>query len=367
MVAANTSWTGKADDWVNDPQRVARVALACLVQPGNPLLNALISECGPVDALAAISNGSAPGRLLDAAAWTQPLGDDPTRMAKAVLMRTAQLGARLIVPEDAEWPTRLTDLDRLNDLDRSSRGPLNTDVGLGSANASGGNVSGGNVSGDASVGGGASRGGGFDRETHVSASPVCLWARGPLRLADAVDRSVAIVGSRACTAYGAHVATDLGYGLAGRGWTVVSGGGYGVDVAAHRGALAAGGVTAVVLAGGVDRVYPAPHLNLFEQISQTGLLVSEWPPGTEPRRSRLLTRSRLLAALTRGTVVVEAAVRSGARRALRTADALGRAAMVVPGPVSSAMSAGCHEEIRAGARLVTNHQEILEEILEERS
>jgi DNA processing protein len=124
---------------------------------------------------------------------------------------------------------------------------------------------------------------------------------------------VAVVGARASTAYGEHVAGELGAGLGERGWTVVSGGAFGIDAAAHRGALAVEGTTVAVLACGVDRVYPSAHGALFSRIAESGLLVSEWPPGSAPLRHRFLVRNRLIAGLTRGTVVVEAAARSGAQ------------------------------------------------------
>ena len=154
------------------------------------------------------------------------------------------------------------------------------------------------------------------------------------------------------TAYGEHVAAQLGYGLAERGWTVVSGGAFGIDAAAHRGALAAGGCTVAVLACGIDRPYPVSHTALFERIGEHGLLLSEWPPGADPHRRRFLIRNRVIAALTRGTVLVEAGVRSGARFTLGRARALNRLAMAVPGPVTSAMSVGSHEELRTGGTIL---------------
>jgi DNA processing protein len=175
---------------------------------------------------------------------------------------------------------------------------------------------------------------------------LALWVRGTPRLDEFTDRAVALVGSRASTAYGEHVAAELGHQLAEHGWTVVSGGAYGIDGASHRGALAAGGPTLAVLACGVDRPYPAGHDALFARIAATGLLVSEWPPGTAPHGHRFLVRNRLIAALSRGTVVVEAAARSGAQATARRAQKLGRTVMVVPGPVTSAMSVGCHELLR---------------------
>jgi DNA processing protein len=195
--------------------------------------------------------------------------------------------------------------------------------------------------------------------------PLALWVRGSARLDVLADRAVALVGSRAATAYGEHVAGELAHQLGQRGWTVVSGGAYGIDAASHRGALAAGGPTIVVLANGVDRPYPAAHGALFHRISETGLLVSEWPPGTAPHGHRFLVRNRLIAALARGTVVVEAAARSGAQATARRAHKLGRQVLVVPGPVTSAMSVGCHDLLREeemDARLVTSAAQVIEAV-----
>jgi DNA processing protein len=172
-----------------------------------------------------------------------------------------------------------------------------------------------------------------------------------------------VVGARASTAYGDHVAADLGYGLADRGWTVVSGGAFGVDAAAHRGALAASGCTVAVLACGIDRPYPQSHRLLFDRIAERGLLLSEWPPGSDPHRHRFLVRNRVIAALTEGTVLVEANLRSGARFTLGRARDLNRMAMAVPGPVTSALSNGSHEELRvAGTTLVARAEHIIEEV-----
>jgi DNA processing protein len=194
--------------------------------------------------------------------------------------------------------------------------------------------------------------------------PFALWVRGNLGLiADAHHMGVAIVGSRASTEYGNHVAMDFGVGLANRGWTVVSGGAYGVDVAAHRGALAAEGNTICVLPCGVDRPYPAAHKSVLDQIATVGALISENPPGTPPMRHRFLARNRLIAALSAGTVVVEAAERSGSLNTARHAKAQGRRLMAVPGPVTSVQSAGTNDLIRTGnARLVTSAVEIAETV-----
>ncbi len=306
--------TSSRDDVVT-----ARVALACLIEPGSPEVDRLITAHGPVAALARIVAGTEVSEALAAVAQNRLGGRDPAELAGAALARTRRIGARLVVPEDDEWPGQLAQLRLISrsDLDR------------------------------------------IQLDTYP---PVCLWVRGGWPLAETLGRSVAVVGARAATSYGNHVATEMAYGLANRGWTVVSGGAFGIDAAAHRGAMAAGGVTVAVLACGVDRPYPAAHASLFERIAEDGLLISEWPPGADPHRHRFLIRNRVIAALTLGTVVVEANARSGARQTLNRAAQLGRVTMAVPGAITSAMSVGCHDSIRGGARLVTSYQEVLEEV-----
>jgi DNA processing protein len=302
--------------------RTARTALACLTEPGSETVYRLVREHGPVKALGRVLAGEAAGdaeRALVESARVRLGSAGPDRIVDAALARTRRVGARIVTPEDDEWPAQLADLALI-----------------------------------------AQPGG--DRIARDTFPPICLWVRGERPLAGAFARSVAVVGARAATSYGSHVATELAFGLANRGWTVVSGGAYGIDAAAHRGALAASGLTAVVLACGVDRPYPAGHAGLFERIAEEGLLISEWPPGAEPHRHRFLVRNRVIAALTRGTIMVEANARSGARQTLGRATLLGRSPMTVPGPVTSAMSIGCHEAIRGGARLVTSYQEVLEEV-----
>jgi DNA processing protein len=176
-----------------------------------------------------------------------------------------------------------------------------------------------------------------------------------------VARSVAIVGARASSSYGEFVASELASGLAVRGFTVVSGAAFGIDAAAHRGALAVDGGTVAVVASGVDRAYPAAHQSLIQRIGDVGAVVSEVPPGSAPTRSRFLARNRLIAALASGSVVVEAGLRSGARSTVSAAVELCRPVGAVPGPVTSMVSAGCHEELRAGrAVLVTDAAEVAE-------
>jgi DNA processing protein len=216
-----------------------------------------------------------------------------------------RLGARLLIPGDDEWPPGLDDL---------------------------------------------------------IAPPLCLWVLGQGHLGDLLARSVSVVGARAATGYGVHLAKELGAGLAERSFAVVSGAAYGIDGAAHEGALAVDGVTIAVLAGGVDRPYPAGHASLLRRIGATGLVMSEVPPGSAPTRWRFLSRNRVIATLTQGTVVVEAGLRSGSRNTARLAEEHRRVVCAVPGPVTSAVSAGCHELLRDGATLVTDADEVAEAV-----
>ncbi|TCB96171.1 DNA-protecting protein DprA [Micromonospora zingiberis] len=305
-----------------DEKVLARVALTWLAEPGTRSVHGLVDELGPVAALELLLDGGAPQEgLRDSVAARSRAGDARAIGAEA-LDRADRLGARVVVPGDDEWPETVEQLRDLRLPDVRRR---------------------------------------VDVET---APPLCFWVRGAWPLAEALDRSVAVVGARAATPYGLHVARDLGYGLADRDWTVVSGGAFGIDAAAHRGALSAGGRTVAVLACGVDRPYPMGNAALFDRIADSGLLVSEWPPGAEPLRPRFLIRNRVIAAGTKGTVLVEAAARSGATQTTRRALALDRPAMVVPGPVTSAMSVGAHEILREQpqARLVTGLAQVLEEV-----
>jgi DNA processing protein len=190
-------------------------------------------------------------------------------------------------------------------------------------------------------------------------APKSLWVRGDRDLAKMVEQSVSIVGARAATAYGGHIASELGYNLTGKHYTVISGGAFGIDALAHRGALANSGLTVAVLPCGVDIAYPRSHDRLFERIAQEGLLVSEYEPGTNPQPYKFLARNRLIAALSQGTVVVEATLRSGSLNTARQANGIGRSVMAVPGPVTSAMSVGVHSLIREGtATMVTSADDI---------
>jgi DNA processing protein len=304
--------------------RRARAWLSRAVEPGTIDFWRYVEDVGPVEAVRRVRSGRAPERVRSLVGARAE--QDATL---ADLTRAERCGARLVIPEDDEWPTlplhALTVAMSAEPDDRKDQS---------------------------------------DR-TKAPVPPLGLWVRGAQRLDELVDRSVAIVGSRASTAYGEHVAAELGHQLGERGWTVASGGAFGIDAAAHRGALAAGAPTVAVLACGVDRPYPAAHGALFHRITETGLLVSEWPPGCAPLRHRFLVRNRLIAALTRGTVVVEAAARSGAQATAQRARRLGRQVLVVPGPVTSAMSVGCHELLRdreAQATLVASADHVIEAV-----
>lgn len=249
--------------------------------------------------------------------WERVRGRYPTVEPLRDLEAADRVGAVLICPGDPDWPVDLSLLDR-----------------------------GGGRPGD-------------------PGSPIALWARGGGLDAELFRRAVAVVGARAATAYGMHVASEIGFGLAERGWTVVSGAAFGIDAAAHRGALAVAGPTVAVLAGGVDVPYPAAHAGLLEEVASEGLVLSEAPPGSPPLRRRFLTRNRLIAALAAGTVLVEAGLRSGALSTARHARTVGRPVMAVPGPVTSALSVGCHRllrEHREETVVVTGVADICEEI-----
>jgi DNA processing protein len=290
--------------------RVARAALCRLGEPGDPRLTGLVAELGAVAVHDHLRNETDAGGLAsDVALRLAAL--DPV----ADLERAARKGIRFVVPGDDEWPDRMAALEGPE--------PVN------------------------------GRGG----------CPLGLWVRGPLRLVDAVQRAVAVVGSRSATSYGADAAGEIGATLARAGHTVISGAAYGIDQAAHRGALAVRGSTIAVLACGVDRAYPSGHRQLLDYIADTGLVVSELAPGCAPTRLRFLSRNRLIAALGRGTVVVEAAVRSGALNTATWTQRLNLPVMGVPGPVTSAPSAGVHQLIRSrDALLVTSGAEVLEAV-----
>lgn len=196
------------------------------------------------------------------------------------------------------------------------------------------------------------------REIHDP--PGVLFVRGEVRPEDAL--AVAIVGTRHATRYGLTQAERLGSALAGAGIAVVSGLARGIDAAAHRGALQAGGRTLAVLAGGVLNVYPPEHRELADQIAQSGAVLSEAPPEAEPIGGAFPQRNRLISGLSLGVLVVEAADRSGALITARHAMEQGREVFAVPGRIDSRTSRGCHQLIRDGAKLVQSVDDILEEL-----
>ena len=177
-------------------------------------------------------------------------------------------------------------------------------------------------------------------------APLVLWALGNVELLRAFETSVAMVGTRAATGYGNHVATEFAAGLAERGWTVVSGGAYGIDAASHRAALAAKGLTVAVMAGGLHSFYPVGNSELIARVAREGLVLAEVPFGTPPTPFRFLARNRMIAAMTSAVVVVEAGSRSGSINTANHAVDLERPIGVVPGPITSPSSAGCHEILK---------------------
>lgn len=192
-------------------------------------------------------------------------------------------------------------------------------------------------------------------------APAGLWVRGDPALLERCERSAALVGSRASSGYGELVTGQLAAGLVDRGFAVVSGGAYGIDGTAHRAAMAAGGTTVAVLAGGLDRFYPAGHDELLQRVATTGCVVAEAPSGVPPTRWRFLARNRLIAALASVTVVVEAGSRSGSINTAGHAAALGRPLGAVPGPVTSGASTGCHRLLRDyGAAVIERAEHIIE-------
>jgi DNA processing protein len=291
-----------------DPSdRLARAALCRLVEPGDLSLSHWLDRLGAAGLLRELRGGAANPDLPDS--WRARLAAVPPERD---LDSIGALGGRFICPGDDEWPATLAVLSSCA----------------------------------------------VDRQGGV---PVGLWARGAPALSSAAVRSVAIVGSRAATSYGEYVAAEWAAELADRGFTVVSGAAYGIDGAAHRGCLAAGGLTVAVLANGLDIDYPSGHRALLHRIVEEGLVVSELPPGARPSRSRFLARNRMIAGLAKATVVVEAGLRSGATNTVSWTTEMDRPAMGVPGPITSTASAGVHQMIRqTKAAFVSSSADVVE-------
>lgn len=262
--------------------------LAHVVEPADARVAELVERHGPQDVVDRIASGRL--ALRTCAVLRERLRRLDLAAAHAAAER---MGARVVVRGAPQWPTQLDDL-----------GPTR---------------------------------------------PFALWVLGAADLRLALARSIAVVGSRASTPYGEQVARQWCSTFAERGASVVSGGAFGIDAAAHRATLACEGMTVCVLAGGVDVAYPPAHEGLISRIADEGLVVSESPLGESPRRHRFLSRNRLIAALTGATVIVEAAVRSGTSITAKHALELNRPLFAVPGPVTSPASAGCHDLIASGA------------------
>lgn len=208
--------------------------------------------------------------------------------------------------------------------------------------------------------------GALDAPGTDTVSPVALWVRGGGRLDLFGQYRIAVIGARAATDYGVRIAADFAGTFATAGWSVVAGGAFGVDAAAHRAALVRQAPTVAVLATGVDRAYPSAHAGLFDRIREHGLLVSEYPPQFPASKSQFLQRNRLVAALSRAVVIPECGIRSGARNTANWAHTLGRPVFAVPGAVSSAASAGCHALIATGdAQLATDPEQTLRVVVGE--
>ncbi len=187
----------------------------------------------------------------------------------------------------------------------------------------------------------------------LDAPPIGMYVKGNIEALK--NRSIAIVGSRNPTPYGTRIAGDFAAGFVDREWDIISGGAYGIDSSAHRGALVAEGRTIAVIASGIDTPYPSGNSRLFDEICENGAIISEVAPGILALPHRFLTRNRIIAALSQSTLVVEAAFRSGSLRTARDAAQLLRPVMAIPGPINSPSSEGCHRLIgERAAELVTS-------------
>ncbi len=282
-------------DGQDDPERLreafARGAWTGIAEPGDGVAGAFVAAFGAAEALALLLDGTPPsGRreLVEGFERWRPRLDAAT--AVRAFRNAAHLGIRLLLPGDELWPAGLDDLG-----------------------------------------------------VHA---PLALWCLGDPDAIARLRRSIALVGARAATGYGERVATDAAAGLADRGLAIVSGAAYGIDGTAHRSALASGGTTVAVLAGGLDRFYPSGHEQLLRRIATEGAVLAELPCGFAPTKWRFLQRNRLIAAVSRATVVLEAGARSGSLNTAGHAAALGRPLGAVPGSIYSATSAGCHRLLR---------------------
>ena len=334
-------------NWAPPQLRQQRAELARLIEPGDLLGPVAVATLGPHHMHKLIFSGRRPTsdeqQSVAAAAREAGLNTSRSTLVSGLerwRTRTEQahgerdlrvlhrLGGGLIVPEDEAWPAQLNDLYPASPLGLYFRGPA----------------------------------------VAAEADPEQNYLLAHKRL-PSPPRSIAVVGSREMTDYGARAAFELAEQLAGHGVSILSGGAYGIDAAAHRGALHAAhddrwtSPTCAVLAGGVDRFYPAGNERLQRAVTDTGLLLSEMAPGSTPTRHRFLHRNRIIAALAAAVVVIEARWRSGALSTAHHGLGLGRAVGAFPGSVFSSSSAGCHRLLRESpAELVTDAAEVLEMI-----
>lgn len=307
---------GIDESTVSPEERLAYAYLGAVSERPTAELWDLVDAVGPVEAGDRIRAGRV-GDALSGQTESRRTRVDPGQLMDAA----AAVGARLLVPGDQGWPARaLEPLDRPRQWRRGGRGGVATAL-----------------------------------------RPLGLWWRGPADPAESLGRSVAVVGTRAPTTYGRGVTADLCAGVAAEDFTVVSGGAFGIDAAAHRAVLGAGGSTVAVLAGGVDRFYPRGNDGLLRAVAESGAVISAQAPGTGVTRYRFLDRNRLIASLSGATIVVEAAARSGALSTAAWASALDRPVGAVPGPVTSVASVGCHLLVRdRGAVLIGRTADVVE-------
>ena len=295
-------------DPVEARERYATAVWCQLIEPGDSVAGRIIGARGPVASLEALVAGDDLAEVSPKEAAEGRKRWLPRLSSGAVadcLSTAAARGVRLVTRADPEWPVQLDDLG--------------------------------------------------------AHAPLCLWVRGDASALPRLGASVAIVGARAASHYGDHVARELAAELAGSGIAIVSGGAYGIDGSAHRAALLAGGLTVALLAGGADRAYPAGHTQLIDDVARRGLVVSEVPCGSAPTKWRFLQRNRLIAAISAATVVVEAGWRSGSLNTAGHAATLSRPLGAVPGQITSATSAGTHRPIREyGAQCITSADDVRE-------
>ena len=300
-------------DMINElaaDERTARIILAIASEPGDAVTGRMIRVVGASEAVArAVSDAVPVGP--DGDTWQRRIAPRiDAEQTRRVLAETERHGMRVLIPGDENWP-----------------------AGIGALG---------------------------DR------APIALWAKGDTGLLTGpVWDRLTVTGARASTGYGEHVTTELVQSAVADDRVVLSGGAYGIDGAAHRAALAAGGSTVAVLAGGLDRLYPAGHAELLTRVGKEGLLLSELPPGAAPTKWRFLARGRLLAALSGTVLIAEAGYRSGSLHTAARAMELGRPVGAVPGPLTSAASAGCHRLLRDGLGSIITGCDDVRELLHE--